>query len=92
MKPLGWLVCLGFSALTGAMIGVTALAQERTADIELDRSNYSDWCEHIRPSEAELAFYKIPWQRTFQDGIVKADRSNMPLLLWAMNGHPLGCT
>ena len=29
---------------------------------------------------------------TFKDGILAADTAGKPLLLWTMNGHPLGCT
>lgn len=59
---------------------------------EFNDENYAAWREHILPSESELAFLSIPWQRTFKDGIIKADQADKPVLLWAMNGHPLGCT
>jgi hypothetical protein len=39
-----------------------------------------------------LAWQQIPWATTFKDGIVAADAAGKPLLLWTMNGHPLGCT
>ena len=68
------------------------LGQQKTADIDLTKSNYEAWREHILPTESELRFLKIPWQRTFRDGIVEGDKADKPILLWAMNGHPLGCT
>ncbi len=62
------------------------------ADIDLDEENYTRWRDHILPETSELAWEKIPWLTTFKDGIDAADRAGKPLLLWTMNGHPLGCT
>jgi hypothetical protein len=62
------------------------------ADIELNEQNYQSWRDHILPDLSEMAWAQIPWLSTFHDGIVAADTENKPLLLWTMNGHPLGCT
>ena len=62
------------------------------ADIDLTDGNVDVWREHILPAPDELAWAKIAWLTTFQDGILKAEEANKPLLLWTMNGHPLGCT
>ena len=62
------------------------------ADIELTSDNYAIWRDHIQPDLSELAWEEIPWQTTFKDGIIAADTADKPLLLWTMNGHPLGCT
>lgn len=62
------------------------------ADIELTDKNYEIWRNHILPDLSEMAWTKIPWLSTFHDGIVAADAEGKPLLLWTMNGHPLGCT
>ena len=59
---------------------------------ELKPESLAAWRDHILPATAELDFQKIPWLTTFKDGIIEADRQNRPLLLWTMNGHPLGCT
>lgn len=50
------------------------------------------WRSHIRPDQGDLAFEIIPWLTTLADGIRAADQEQKPLLLWVMNGHPLGCT
>tara|TARA_B100000941_G_scaffold151559_1_gene107404 strand:- start:1466 stop:1621 length:156 start_codon:yes stop_codon:yes gene_type:complete len=50
------------------------------------------WKDFIKPTKKELAWAQIPWRTTFYDGIIDADKFNKPLLLWVMNGHPLGCT
>jgi hypothetical protein len=62
------------------------------ADIELNEENYTTWRDHILPNPSEMAWEKIPWLTTFKDGILAADAADKPLLLWTMNGHPLGCT
>lgn len=62
------------------------------ADIDLNEENYRIWREHILPEPSEMAWEKIPWLSTFKDGILAADAAGKPLLLWTMNGHPLGCT
>jgi hypothetical protein len=62
------------------------------ADIELNDDNYTVWRDHILPDPSELGWEQIPWLTTFKDGILAAQAARKPLLLWTMNGHPLGCT
>ena len=59
---------------------------------DLNNNTYGMWQEFIRPTKDELAWAEIPWRSTFYDGLVESDREQKPLLLWVMNGHPLGCT
>ena len=58
----------------------------------LSEHNYKMWRDYIKPSKKELAWCKIPWRSSFLDGIWHAIKEEKPLLLWVMNGHPLGCT
>jgi hypothetical protein len=44
----------------------------------------------VRPTAAELAYEQIPWLPTELEGVRAAYAADKPLLLWAMNGHPLG--
>ncbi len=82
------------------LVGTIASGQEahspdaptRAFDIELSDGNFAQWLDHIAPTEAELDWENIPWLATFHEGIVKANAEDKPLLLWVMNGHPLGCT
>ena len=50
------------------------------------------WRERILPAGDDLTFERIPWIPTFAEGVLQADAEGRPLLFWAMNGHPLGCT
>ncbi len=45
----------------------------------------------IRPCAGEDAFDKIAWLTTIHDARVKAAKEGKPILLWEMDGHPLGC-
>jgi hypothetical protein len=46
----------------------------------------------ILPSQQEMEWKTIPWKSTLWDGLVQAQKEDKPILLWAMNGHPLACT
>ena len=61
-------------------------------NFDLSSATIPAWREHILPTDAELAWQKIGWLPTFTEGLVRADASDRPVLLWVMNGHPLGCT
>lgn len=58
----------------------------------LQLAELSSWVEHLSPAGDELAFEAIGWIPDFADGVRAADARQRPLLFWAMNGHPLGCT
>ena len=59
---------------------------------QLDDKTYTMWQNFIKPTAEELAWTKIPWRSTFYDGLIDSDQLQKPVLFWAMNGHPLGCT
>lgn len=54
--------------------------------------DWQKWRSFITPNEAEMKWMQIPWLATFGEGIAEAAKSDKPVLLWTMNGHPLGCT
>ena len=58
----------------------------------LSDKTYQKWRDFIVPTEKDLAWTKIPWRTSFQKGLMEAVEKQKPMLLWAMNGHPLGCT
>lgn len=45
----------------------------------------------LRPSPEE-AWRTIPWQTSLIGAQATAAREQKPLFIWAMDGHPLGCT
>ncbi len=74
--------------------GVAARADELVPSgaVPLTRDTLDAWRAHILPGADELAYAAVPWHVTFADGLEAARAEGRPLLLWAMNGHPLGCT
>jgi hypothetical protein len=45
----------------------------------------------VRPQLGEDDFASIPWQTSLWDARTKAAAEGKPILLWEMDGHPLGC-
>ncbi|MCA8964561.1 MAG: hypothetical protein H6838_00730 [Planctomycetes bacterium] len=58
----------------------------------LDRSTFATHWRHVLPSADELQWREIPWLGTLGEAVVQAHAQDKPVLLWAMNGHPLACT
>lgn len=54
--------------------------------------NLDAWFDFIRPSAEELRWQDIGWCSMFWPAVEEARRLGRPILLWTMNGHPLGCT
>lgn len=50
------------------------------------------WSRAIEPDEVEAAFRVIPWRNDLAPAMAEAKELGRPILLWTMNGHPLGCT
>ena len=74
------------------LFAVSTAAQVVDFQEPLTQANYATWRDRIMPAKADLAWEQIPWLTTFQSGILQAEQRSLPLMLWTMNGHPLGCT
>jgi hypothetical protein len=46
----------------------------------------------IKPSPSEDPWATIPWLTDLWQARQLAARQGKPILLWEMDGHPLGCT
>lgn len=55
-------------------------------------ANFAQWRDFIKPKASELSFESCDWKPTFWEAVVEGQRTNKPILLWAMNGHPMACT
>ena len=58
----------------------------------LDDQSLERWRDYVRPQAKEECYLAIPWRESFYIAINEARETDRPILLWAMNGHPLGCT
>jgi hypothetical protein len=59
---------------------------------ELTDENFEHWKQYIQPTAEELQWQEIQWETSFWDAVRRAQREDKPILMWAMNGHPLACT
>jgi hypothetical protein len=67
---------------------ITALGQVPV----LDDKSFDRWRDYVRPHAEEERYLEIAWRESFYSAINEAWETDRPILLWAMNGHPLGCT
>ncbi|MDB4773022.1 hypothetical protein OAG20_03185 [Verrucomicrobiales bacterium] len=57
---------------------------------ELTTKTFASWHQTLRPSKE--AWTTIPWQVSLVPAQQLALKEGKPLFVWAMDGHPLGCT
>ena len=58
---------------------------------DLSESNFDKLREQVRPSKEELKWRELPWYPTVGEAVAVAHKAEKPVLLYAMNGHPLAC-
>ncbi len=75
-----------------ATLCVAFVALQAPAALAPSADNFRQWSQFIRPSEKESAYRRIAWRTKFWPAVEEARKLGRPLLLWTMNGHPLGCT
>jgi hypothetical protein len=46
----------------------------------------------IKPAATEANWARVPWRTSLWEARQKAAAEGKPILLWEMDGHPLGCT
>ena len=82
---------VGLPMLVGSLAGLGALARAEESE-SLTDATYASVRDSILPSKDEERWREIPWRTSTWDAVVEAAATDRPVLLWAMNGHPLGCT
>ena len=70
---------------------VAALAILLLGAVELDEARFRELHAALAPDATET-WRTIPWRTDLGAARAEAARLGKPLFLWAMNGHPLGCT
>lgn len=81
-----------FARILTLIVGIVLpalVAADEFQEKELTDANYAMWRDHVLPRNWELSYRKIPWRTSFWDAVIEAQAKDMPILLWAMNGHPL---
>ena len=74
------------------MILAALLAITAPQALEPNAENFRQWLTFIQPDAKEQAYKEIDWRVKFWDAVTEAKELGRPILLWTMNGHPLGCT
>ena len=72
------------------LMGAVAAAQNPAAP--LTWKNYAETRDRVLPTAKEKGWQEIPWRSDLLSAAAEATKKDMPLLIWAMNGDPLGCT
>jgi hypothetical protein len=79
-----WLLACGVSCvLTG---GYSPAAEPIAAD------QFQRLHALIKPQTGEDTWTHIPWLSSLWEARRRAAAEGKPILLWEMDGHPLGCT
>ena len=84
MRGVRWLTA-GVVVLGSAVL-VPAYAAE-----PVDPNRFEAIHSVIKPSAAEEKWEQIPWMASLWAARERAAKEGKPILLWEMDGHPLGC-
>ncbi|MEM7164143.1 MAG: hypothetical protein AAF581_01690 [Planctomycetota bacterium] len=72
--------------------GTTAAFAHANPEVVLNDTTLVALRERILAAPQDLAWESIAWRPSLWEAVLEGDREERPVLLWAMNGHPLGCT
>lgn len=68
------------------------LSPDTRSTTTIDPDAFRSTLRFIRPGPDELGWQSIPWQTDLFEAMRIARQESKPVLLWTMNGNPLGCT
>lgn len=71
-----------FTLITLAVLG---------ADAGITEAEFEQLHAELRP-DLEAPWRSIPWRVSLLEAREEAAKQKKPLFIWAMDGHPLGCT
>jgi hypothetical protein len=76
-----------------AIIGVAFLVASNSSAHaeELTAAKFTELHKQLRPAKDE-PWLTIPWRISLLDAQKVAAKEGKPIFIWAMDGHPLGCT
>jgi len=74
------------------LTALALLAPLPSTQTAVTAETFASIIEHVVPADDELQWRSIPWRPTLLDGLRDGAEERKPVLLWAMNGHPLGTT
>ena len=72
-------------------IVVAVMAQRGNATDELTEATFQELHQSLQTS-ADEPWRQIPWEISLLTAQNTAAKTQKPIFIWAMDGHPLGCT
>ena len=78
-------VSITCGCLVGLLLFLPASAQE------LSEQEFQSLHQQLRPDPDE-SWRTIPWKISLLEAQRLGAEQNKPVFIWAMDGHPLGCT
>ena len=77
-------------ALTATVL-LPGFASHSFAEEVLTEQRFRQLHKQLQPAADEL-WRTIPWRTSLLDAQQRAITEKKPIFIWAMDGHPLGCT
>ena len=59
---------------------------------KLSQDNFAEWLQYITQPASADGYARVGFHTTLWEAVVRANLEDKPILLWAMNGHPMACT
>lgn len=81
---------IGIVLLSLLVLGAGDLGAQKPEGQELDQASFLDLHQALEPKDEQ--WKSIPWEVDLLKAREMAAQSNKPIFMWAMDGHPLGCT
>ena len=83
-------------AITAAALAASAGSAADPSPDKLQRprrsAEYATRRAYLVPGASEQSHRTIPWRASVLHGLIDAQEQDKPVLLFLMNGHPLGCS
>lgn len=80
------------SVATLGLLALAALALRPVSSTEtIPDAEYHALRTVLPPRAGEEAYTTVPWETSLATARRKAAEGRKPMLVWSMDGHPLGC-
>ncbi len=80
-----------WAAILLAALPAGAAPAQESARGPLDEAEFVALHRALQP-DRDFAWERIPWRLDLLAAREEARREGMPLFIWSLNGHPLGCS
>lgn len=76
--------------MAGSLVAASVALPARAAE-QIDPKRFEQIHTLIKPKPAEETWAQVPWLASLWQARQQAAKEGKPILLWEMDGHPLGC-